>query len=137
VFDRSVLKILNVLLCYGGSVSDRQIIEDSNILDNSMFDSGDSIMADRGIMVQDLFANQNVCVNTPTMLKGKSQLEPEEIIRDRRIASKRIHIERVIGLSKAFTILRKYKQSTSIAFQSTRRKPCTCHKSLINFITYT
>ena len=37
--------------CYGRSVSDRQIIEDSNILDNSMFDSGDSIMADRGIMV--------------------------------------------------------------------------------------
>ena len=48
--------------CYGGSVSDRQITEDSNILDNSMFDSGDSIMADRGIMVQDLFVNQNVCL---------------------------------------------------------------------------
>ena len=92
--------------CYGGSVSDRQIIEDSNILDNSMFDSGDSIMADRSIMVQDLFANQNVCVNTPTMLKGKSQLEPEEFIRDRRVASKRIHIERVIGPSKTFKILR-------------------------------
>jgi hypothetical protein len=60
VFDRSVLKIVNafgctprgavsfVSDCYGGSVSDRQIIEDSNILDNSMFDSSDSIMADRG-----------------------------------------------------------------------------------------
>jgi hypothetical protein len=100
--------------CYGGSVSDRQIIEDSNILDNSMFDSGDSIMADRGIMVQDLFANQNVLVNTPTMLKGKSQLEPEEIIRDRRVASKRIHIERVIGLSKTFKILRTDLSNTKL-----------------------
>ena len=63
-------------------------------------------MADRGIMVQDLFANENVFVNTPTMLKGKSQLEPEEIVRDRRVASKRIHVERVIGLSKRFKILR-------------------------------
>ncbi|CAC5401581.1 unnamed protein product [Mytilus coruscus] len=48
----------------------------------------DSIMADRGIMVQDLLAAQDVKVNTPTMLKGKSQLEPEEVVRDRRVASK-------------------------------------------------
>lgn len=40
------------------------------------------------------------------MLKGKSQLDPQEVIRDRRVASKRIHIERVIGLSKGFKILR-------------------------------
>jgi hypothetical protein len=38
--------------CYGGSVSDRQIIEDSNILDNSMFDSGDSIMAYQHLMAE-------------------------------------------------------------------------------------
>lgn len=43
--------------CYGGSVSDRQIIEKSDLLkkDLEQFDKGDSIMADRGIMVQDLF----------------------------------------------------------------------------------
>ncbi|XP_069105886.1 uncharacterized protein, partial [Argopecten irradians] len=86
---------------YGGSASDRQIIERSRLVqDRSMFTSGDSIMADRGIMVQDLFASKDVQVNTPTMLKGKSQLEAEDVVRDRRIASKRIHIERVIGLAK-------------------------------------
>lgn len=92
--------------CYGGSVSDRQIIEDPTLLDNTLFDSGESIMADRGIMVQDLFANQNVFVNTHTVLKGKSQLKPEKIVRDRRVASKQIHVGRVIGLSKTFKILR-------------------------------
>lgn len=92
--------------CYGGSVSDRQIIEDPTLLDNTLFDSGDSIMADRGIMVQDLFANQNVFVNTHTVLKGKSQLKPEKIVRDRRVASIQIHVGRVIGLSKTFKILR-------------------------------
>jgi len=93
---------------YGGSASDRQIIEQSQLLDPSkhMFKKGDSIMADRGIMVQDLFANQDVFVNTITMLKGKSQLEPEQVVHDRRVASKRIHIERVIGLSKRFNILK-------------------------------
>ncbi|XP_052695305.1 uncharacterized protein LOC128173672 isoform X2 [Crassostrea angulata] len=93
---------------YGGSANDRQIIENSELLnpDLKMFEKGDSVMADRGIMVQDLFASQDVYVNTPTMLKGKSQLDPQEVIRDRRVASKRIHIERVIGLSKGFKILR-------------------------------
>ena len=38
-------------------------------------------MADRGIMVQDLFACKNVYVNTPTMLKGKHQLELETVVK--------------------------------------------------------
>lgn len=46
-----------------------------------MFLPKDSIMADRGIMVQDLFAPMDVYVNTPTMLKGKSQLEPKDVSR--------------------------------------------------------
>lgn len=93
---------------YGGSTSDRQIIERSCLLDPKckMFEKSDSIMADRGIMVQDLFAAQDVFVNTPTMLRGKSQLEANEVVHDRRIASKRIHVERVIGLSKRFKILK-------------------------------
>jgi hypothetical protein len=61
-----------------------------------------------------IFEICNVCVNTPTMLKGKSQLEPEEIIRDRRVASNRIHIERVTELSKAFTILRTDLSNTML-----------------------
>nr|XP_022298373.1 uncharacterized protein LOC111107454 [Crassostrea virginica] len=90
---------------YAGSVSDRQIIERSTLLDSNKFSPGESIMTDRGIMTQDLFATQNVYVNTPSLLKGKSQLDPEEIVRDRRVASKRIHVERVIGLAKTFKIL--------------------------------
>jgi len=93
---------------YGGSASDRQIIERSKLCaEKSRFEKGDHIMADRGIMVQDLFASKNVYVNTPTMLKGKSQLDPEEIHKDRKVASKRIHIERVIGLAKTYKILKK------------------------------
>ena len=93
---------------YGGSTSDRQIIERSKLVENSSpIENGDSIMADRGIMVQDLFAARDIHVNTPTMLKGKSQLEPDEVLKDRKVASKRIHIERVIGLAKTYKILKK------------------------------
>jgi hypothetical protein len=88
----------------GGSASDRQIIENSNLLDGR-FGAGDSIMADRGILVQDLFAAQNVIVNTPTTMKGKNQLPAETVVKDRRISSKRVHVERVIGLAKTYKIL--------------------------------
>lgn len=53
-----------------------------------MFQSGDSIMAYVGIMVHYLFANQDVLVNTPTMLSGRSQLEPNELVKDRRVPLK-------------------------------------------------
>ncbi|KAK3096153.1 hypothetical protein FSP39_023808 [Pinctada imbricata] len=82
------------------------IIERSDLLKDGMFEKGDSIMADRGIMVQDLFANKDVQVNTPTFLEGKSQLEAHEVVHDRRVASKRIHVERVIGLAKRYKILK-------------------------------
>lgn len=93
---------------YGGRTSDRQICERSALLKDAgrLFDSGDSIMADRGFNVQDLFATKNVFVNIPTFLRGKSQLVPADVVKDKKIASKRIHIERVIGLAKTYKILR-------------------------------
>ncbi|XP_078491081.1 uncharacterized protein LOC144747146 [Ciona intestinalis] len=92
---------------YGGSCSDRQIIENSELYVKSseFFGAGESIMADRGILVQDLFASANVKVNIPTMLRGKHQLGPDDVVRDRRIASQRIHVERVIGLAKTYKII--------------------------------
>jgi len=92
---------------YGGSASDRQIIERSDLLHKNVFESNNSIMADRSIMVQDLFSSQDVFVNTPTTLKGRNQLSPKTVVRDRRIASKRVHVARVIGLAKTFKILKQ------------------------------
>ena len=82
------------------------IIERSELLERNKFVKGNSIMAYRGIMVQDWFANMDVHVNTPTFLKGKSQLEAHEVVHDRRVASKRIHVERLIGLAKGYKILK-------------------------------
>jgi hypothetical protein len=64
-------------------------------------------MADRG-MIQDLFTVKDVHVNTPTMLKEKTRLEPK----DRRVAHKRIHI--VIGLAKRFKILKDELPSSKL-----------------------
>ncbi|KAJ8670901.1 hypothetical protein QAD02_002160 [Eretmocerus hayati] len=87
---------------YGGSTTDRQIVERSELM--TKCDPGDLVMADRGFDVQDYFAPFNVTCMIPTFVK-KGRLPHKKVMRDRRLASHRIHIERVIGLIKTFTIL--------------------------------
>lgn len=81
---------------YGGSASDRLLVERSPL--PSLFDSGDSIMCDKGFDVQDIFAPFNVTINIPTFMRKKNQLSNKEVLKDRKIASKRVHVERIIGL---------------------------------------
>lgn len=84
--------------CFGGSTSDGQICER---------DSGDSVMADNGFNVQDLFAPSNVTINIPTFFHKKNRMTGKTVLKDRRISSKRVHIERVIGLAKTYKILKE------------------------------
>lgn len=88
---------------YGGSASDRQIVERSNLL--TKCDRGDSVMADKGFNVQDLFAGGDVQVNIPAFFTAKNRLSGLQVLKDRKIASKRVHIERIIGLGKTYKIL--------------------------------
>ncbi|XP_048255705.1 uncharacterized protein LOC124115319 [Haliotis rufescens] len=88
---------------YGGSTSDRQIVERSGL--TVMCDPGDSIMADKGFNVQDIFAPKDVTINMPTFFSKKNRMSGKTVMRDRKISSKRVHIERIIGLAKTFKIL--------------------------------
>ncbi|CAC5377339.1 unnamed protein product [Mytilus coruscus] len=89
---------------YGGSTSDRQICERSNL--SSICDKGDSIMADKGFNVQDLFAPYDVSINIPTFFRKKNRMTGKTVLKDRAISSKRVHIERIIGLAKTYKILK-------------------------------
>lgn len=71
---------------YGGSTSDRQIIERSDLME--MCDPGDSIMADKGFDVQDIFAPYRVKINIPTFFKNKNQFSGQTVIKDKKISSK-------------------------------------------------
>ena len=62
-------------------------------------------MADKGFNVQDLFAPRDVSVNIPTFFKKKNRMSGNTVLRDRKISSKRVHIERLIGLAKTYKIL--------------------------------
>ena len=57
---------------YGGSASDRQIVERSDL--PSMCDPKDSIMSDKGFDVQDLFAPYDVTINIPTFFKKQNRM---------------------------------------------------------------
>lgn len=89
---------------YGGATSDREVIARSDLM--RMCDSSDSIMADKGFNIQDLFVPYNITINIPTFMTGKNKLPGVIIKKDRKIASKRVHVERVIGLAKTFKILK-------------------------------
>ena len=88
---------------FDGSTSDRQIVERSNLY--TLCDPGDSIMSDKGFNVQDLFATFDVAINIPTFFRNRNRLTGNIVIHDRKISSKRVHIERLIGLGKTYKIL--------------------------------
>ena len=101
---------------YGGCTSDRQIVERSQIVRSC--DPGDSVMADKGFNVQDLFARMDVTVNIPTFLKKRNRISGKTLMRDRIVSSKRVHIERIIGLGKTYRILTNPLTSTETKLSS-------------------
>lgn len=88
---------------YGGSASDRQIVERSDL--QSQVDWGDELMVDKGFICDDLFIPLGVTINIPTFFKKKNRMSGDTVRNDRKIASKRVHIERIIGLAKTYKIL--------------------------------
>ena len=61
-------------------------------------------MADRGFNIQDDLTPLGVRINIPPFLKRKEQLDGEELIETRRIASLRIHVERAMERIKNYRI---------------------------------
>ncbi|XP_047136828.1 uncharacterized protein LOC124813596 [Hydra vulgaris] len=87
--------------CWGGRVSDIQIVKESNFTSSKYHYPGDQILADPGFTLKDDFAAHSSSeLLVPAFAKNKCQLSVEEVESTRNIASVRIHIERIIGLMK-------------------------------------
>ena len=76
-------------------------------------------------MVKDVFVIKDVKVNTPTTLKGRSQRDAETVVRDRRNASKRINVERIIGCAKTFKMLKTTLNSEETSMGAWQDHVCT------------
>ena len=94
--------------CWDGRASDIKIVRDSGFTTTRYHMLGDQILADRGFTLQEDFAlNSGTKLIIPAFTRGKPQLSGREIESTRKIASVKIHIERVIGLIKnRYTILK-------------------------------
>jgi hypothetical protein len=56
---------------------------------------------------QDLFAPYDVTMNIPTFFRKTNRMTGKTVLKDRAISSKRVHIERIIGLAKTYKILKE------------------------------
>ena len=92
---------------YPGSISDREIVIKSGLLNPAFYEIGDSwrIMADRGFTILDLLEPMGVNLIIPSFLSGRDQLSEEETVTTQQIAAERIHVERAIQRLKGYQIL--------------------------------
>ena len=87
---------------YAGSISDVEIVKESGLL--RLIERGDDVMADRGFTIRHLLLALGATLNIPAFTHG-NPLNPKALLKSRRIASVRIHVERAIGRVKKFAIL--------------------------------
>ena len=85
----------------GGRTGDPQITNKSGFL-NQEFSAEDVVLADKGF--GKVVVNEGIVLIPPKKKSGE-QFSPEDLALTQKIASKRIHIERVIGRLRVFRIL--------------------------------
>ena len=88
---------------YTGCISDRYITQRSGIL-RLGFDKGDTIMADKGFLIQDLLDEIGVHLNIPPFLGMSGQMTGDDVAATQSVAAERIHVERAINKIKCFHI---------------------------------
>ena len=88
---------------YNGSISDKEIVNVSGFLEK--LNTGDAVMADKGFNIQDLLALHNTALIAPLMM-CKSSVSARASTAARRVATSRVHIERMIRQLKLFNFLR-------------------------------
>ena len=102
---------------FDGSISDRELVSRSGFLDPSLWNSQDSVMANRGFVIYDELKELGVVINIPCFLARRDQLTATEVKESESIASVRIPVERAIQRVKKFRVLRN-------------EAPSSCHGSV-------
>ncbi|KAG0431858.1 hypothetical protein HPB47_021388 [Ixodes persulcatus] len=97
----------NGYICYvsglwGGSASDRTIVEESEFM--GQLKPGDAIMVNKGFKFNDLPHGVQVHI-PPFRQPHEPQMSEQDVANTRQVASARVVVERVIGRVKQFHIL--------------------------------
>lgn len=119
---------------YEGSISDKDILKKSGLLD--MLEPRDIVMVDRGFNVRDLLLERGADIVIPPFLGGRAHLTPQEEGQTRAIAKLRIHVKRVIERMKKFKILKKHVPLNTLSTFSQTVFVVAClvnfHKPIVN-----
>ena len=89
---------------YMGSISDVELTRVCGFIEKLDGKQSISVMADHGFTVKDQLDAINVGLNIPPFMEGCDRLPSEEVQRGRKISALRIHVERVIGHIKKYSI---------------------------------
>lgn len=87
----------------GGRATDRYITQESGFL--SLIDPYDTVMADRGFPIQEDLLYHHAKLEIPPPSSGLEQMCARNVMKTKRIANIRIHVERAINRLKWFKIL--------------------------------
>lgn len=88
---------------WGGRVSDKHLTICSGFLKKLL--PGDILLADQGFDISEDVAGMQASLKIQAFTKGCLQLEPKDIEETKKLANLRIHVERVIGATRRFSIL--------------------------------
>lgn len=92
---------------FGGRTTDQCVLENSGYLE--VLKPGVVVMADRGFKnIEKLLLEKNCTLVRPPSVSSDAKLSKEEVMATKRIASLRIHIERVIRRVREFNFLRPH-----------------------------
>ena len=98
---------------FTGSISDKSICEESglyNLISDmkkvGYIQSGDSVMADKGFTIESELKELGLGLNIPPFVVSTAQMTEDESNETAKIATHRIHIERLISRIKNFKILK-------------------------------
>ena len=91
---------------YDGSISDKEIVKNSGVLEKELWSPGDSVIADRGLTIESGLKELKVDLNISSFLGGRAQLTAAEVKESQTIASVRIHVKRAIQGIKKFKVIR-------------------------------
>ncbi|KAM4612772.1 uncharacterized protein ACJ7VT_011001 [Polymixia lowei] len=89
---------------WGGSTSDRHVMEDSGFLEKLL--PGDMVLADRGFDIEESVGLMCAEVNRSASAGGRHRLDVKDVEEMRRIGHLRTHVERVTGnVHRKYTML--------------------------------
>ena len=85
--------VMFVSQLYDGSISDKEMVRKSSILEKELWSTGDTVMANRGFTIENDLKELNVDLNIPSFLGGGAQLTAAEVKESQTIWSVRVPMD--------------------------------------------